>query len=86
MSWQITVILDLDQADVGTCSAVWTDPIVALGVFSYSVRVKANVASVDAFIAEAIARRNAWQLKQQDNINKAAYVLGKINAADPKAV
>ena len=83
--WEITVQYDADQDDVGTVSGTWTDPNPALGVFTYSKRIKASVAGADAFVAEVIAARNAWQVKQQANITGAAFVLGKINLADPKA-
>ena len=85
MTWQISVNLDADQDDVGTVSGAWTDPNPDLGIFTFSKRVKANAAGANAFIAEAIAARNAWQVKQQANITGAAWVLDKINAADQKS-
>jgi len=85
MTWQITIQYDTDQADVGTISGTWTDPNPTYGVFTHSKRIKANAAGANAFIAEAIAARNIWQIKQQANINGAAFVLNKINLADPKA-
>ena len=85
MTWQISVQFDADQADVGTVTGTWTDPLPALGIFTFSMRVKANAAGLTAFKTAAIAARNIWQVKQQENINKAAIVLAALNAADPKA-
>ena len=85
MSWKITVQFDPNQNDVGSVSATWTDPNEALGVFSYSKRIKGTLAGVNAFVAEAVAARDIWQTKQQANIAGAAFVLNKINTADPKA-
>ena len=84
MSWKITVQFDPDQNDVGSVSATWTDPNPALPAFTHSKRVKGTLAGVNAFVAEAVAARDAWQTKQQANITGAAFVLNKINAADPK--
>lgn len=85
MTWQISVQFDVDQADVGTVTGAWTDPLPAFGVFIHSMRVKANTAGLNTFLAAAIAARNVWQVKQQANIDKAAIVLAAINTADPKA-
>jgi len=82
MSWEITVQFDLDQEDVGSVAATWTDPV--LGVFTYSKRVKANAVGANAFIAEAIEARDIWQVKQQANITGATWVLNKINTVDPQ--
>jgi len=83
MSWKIEVQLDSDQADVGTITATWTDPI--LGEFSFSKRVKANAAGATAFVSAAVAARDVWQVKQQAGLDGASWILGKINTADPKA-
>ena len=85
MSWKISIQFDADQPDVGSVTGEWTDPLPALGVFTHSMRVKANQAGLNAFLAAAIAARNVWQVKQQACIDKAAIVLAAINAADPKA-
>ena len=84
MAWEITIHIDADQEDVGTVSGTWTDPNAALGIFTFSKRVKANVAGANEFGIEAMAARDAWQLKQQANIDKAAWVQERINSADPK--
>ena len=86
MSWEITVIIDKDKVDVGNVSATWTDPDTALGVFSFSQRIQADVVGADAFIAEAIAARDIWQTWQAGNNTKSAWALGRLNTADPKAV
>jgi len=83
MIWEISVNYDADQADVGSVTGTWTDPV--YGIFTYSQRIKANLAGANAFIAAAILARNTWQVKQQANIAGAAFVLGKINTADPRA-
>jgi len=82
MTWGIIVNYDADQDNVGTINATWTDLV--FGVFTYSKRIKANVAGGNAFIAEAIFARDAWQVKQQANIAGAAWALNKINLTDPK--
>jgi len=84
MTWAITVQYDTDQNDVGSVAATWTDPNLGYGVFTYSERIKATAAGVNAFVANAIAARDTWQTKQQANLSGAAVVLNKINAADPK--
>ena len=86
MSWEIKVIIDKDKSEVGSVSATWTDPDTTLGVFSYSKRTQANVTGADAFITEAIAARDVWQVYQASNNTKSAWVLGRINTADPKVV
>lgn len=80
--WEITVQYDADQDDVGSVNGTWTDP--ALGVFTFSNRVKATADGVNAFAADAIAARDVWQVKQAANISGAAFVLDKINIADPQ--
>jgi hypothetical protein len=85
MSWAISVQFDQDQADVGSVTGTWTDPLPALGVFTFSMRVKATLAGLNAFVAAAIAARDQWQAKQQANIDKVPIVLAALNAADPKA-
>ena len=87
MPWVITASFDKTRAlDQGSCTATWTDPLPALGVFSYSAQVKPTVAAGNEFVADAIKARNIWQTVTQGNINKAALLLTRINATDPKAV
>ena len=86
MTWEMKVNYDLDQDDVGTINATWTDPNLDYGIFTYSKRIKANAAGGNIFIAEAIKARDTWQIKQQANIAGAAWALNKINLSDPKAV
>ena len=86
MSWEITVTIDKDKSEVGSVSATWTDPDTTLGVFTHSKRTQANVAGADAFIAEAILARDAWQVYRASNNTKSTWVLGRINTADPKVV
>ena len=85
MPWSILVDIDKDKAEVGLISAHWTDPNPALGVFSYSRRIETNLAALDNFIGELIIERNAWQAKTQNNLDKAALALGRLNTADPQA-
>ena len=77
--WTIKVKYDADSNDVGTVTASWTE---GEELFTYPARCKANV---DAFIANAITARNTWQTKEAANESGAAFVLNKINAADPQA-
>ena len=83
MAWEINVVMDENQ-DMANVSAIWTDPV--LGVFTYSRRSRVSVARADAFIAEAITARDAWQVYQENNNTKSAWALNRLNTADPKAV
>ena len=85
MTWSIMVDIDKDKAEAGTIAAIWTDPNPALGVFSYSRRIETNLAALDNFIGELIIERDAWQVKKQNNLDKAALALGRLNTADPQA-
>ena len=82
--WKISVQYDADQNDVGTVSGTWTDPNLDYGIFTFSKRIKATTAGVNSFVAEAIAARNVWQVKQEANVAGAIFVLNKINTTDPK--
>jgi hypothetical protein len=84
MAWELTVRLPKKENEIGSVSATWTDP--TLGVFMYSRTSRVGVAQADAFIAEAIAARDAWQTYQMDNNTKSAWVLDRLNTADPKVV
>jgi hypothetical protein len=81
MSWEFSVVIR-EGENLGNVSATWTDP--SLGVFTHSRCSRINVASADAFIAEAIAGRDSWRINQQDNITKSAWALDRLNAADPE--
>ena len=85
MTWSIMVDIDKDKAEAGSIAAIWTDPNPALGVFSYSKRIETNLAALDNFIGELIIERDAWQVKKQNNLDKAALALGRLNTADPQA-
>ena len=84
MSWKISIQFDQDQDDVGSITAIWTDPLPELGVFTFSLRVKANIAGLNEFKTAAIAARNKWQTKRQAAISKEPIVLAALNAADPQ--
>lgn len=81
--WEMNISVDED-GDLASVSATWTDP--TLGVFSYSRRSRVSVTSADAFIAEAIAERDIWQVATQNDITKSAWASDRINTADPKVV
>lgn len=81
--WTITVKYDEDSDQVGSVSATWTE---GEATFAHSARIRATVAGVDAFVADAVAKRNQWQSKEADNISGAAFVLDKINTADEQVV
>lgn len=85
MSWELSVTIDED-GDMANVSTVWTDPDTTLGVFSYSRRSRVNVSAADAFITEAIEKRDAWQVYQANNNTKSAWALDRLNIADPKVV
>ena len=85
MPWSIMVDIDKDKAEAGTIAAIWTDPNPALGVFSYSRRIETNLTALDNFIGELIMERDAWQVKKQNNLDKATLALGRLNTADPQA-
>jgi len=80
--WKITVRYDLDQVNVGTVTAVWTDA--TFGNFTYSKRIQATAEKVNLFVAEAVVARSAWQVKKQANVAGETFVLNKINLADPQ--
>ena len=84
MSWEVVVTLADENNTVGSVSATWTDE--TLGVFTYSRTARATQESADAFIARAIAKRDAWQTKQINNNIKSAWALDRLNTADPKVV
>ena len=86
MAWgEPKVVLD-ETGNLANVSVVWTDPDTTLGVFLYSRRSQVGVMQADAFIAEAIEKRDTWQVYQANNIAKSAWVLDRLNIADPKAV
>jgi len=80
--WKITVRYDLDQANIGNATAVWTDT--TFGDFAYSKRIQATAEKVNVFVAEAIVARNAWQVREQANVAGEVIILNKINLADPQ--
>lgn len=79
MTWTTQAQFDADSADVGVASATWTE---AVGVFTFTQRIRANNAGANAFVAAAIAARNAWQAKNAANASGAATLLSKLIAAD----
>lgn len=82
MSWEIDVTLAKESNQVGAISATWTD--LSLGLFTYSRKCRATQLAADLFIAEAIAARDEWQIYQAGNTTKSAWVLGRLNTADPE--
>ncbi|MCK5611827.1 hypothetical protein KAR91_58700 [Candidatus Pacearchaeota archaeon] len=82
MTWEIQIRYDADQDDVGSISATWTDQ--EYGDFTFSDRIKSNQTGANAFIAEAIAARDVWQVKQAASAVGVVWVLGQINTTDPK--
>ena len=83
MTWAIQIKYDADQDDVGSIDAIWTDP--THGEFTVSDRIKSNQAGATAFIDQAISARDTWQVKRAAAAVGVSWVLGQINAADPKA-
>ena len=86
MSWEVTVKLSDESNSIGSVHAVWTDPDENLGVFSYGRTARATQVSADAFIAEVIIARDAWQVKQAENNVKSAWALNRLNTADPEVI
>jgi hypothetical protein len=86
MSWEITIKMPEEEGGVGHITAEWTDPDTALGVFTHSRNARVSVAAADAFIAEAIALRDAWQVTQAAHNAKTEWALERLNTADPKVV
>ena len=82
MTWEINVRLPKESNQVGSISATWTDE--TLGVFPYSRPCRATQDAADAFIAEVIAARDEWKADHAANSAKSAWVLGRINTADPE--
>jgi len=80
MAWKIDVRLDKDQNNVGTVVGTWND--LTYGMFTYTKRVKTDTGGASGYMTEAIAARDAWQLKQVDNTTKAAYLLNLMNTND----
>jgi hypothetical protein len=87
MPWTADTKLDEGSNDVGLATMTWTEPTGnPPAMFPFSRRIRANAAGANAFVAAAIAARDAWQIKEAANAAGAAILLAKINAADPKAV
>ena len=84
MSWTLTVGLDADKSDVGTVSATWTDP--EYGDYTFSARGKLDSAGANAFVAAAIAKRNAWQTRKANEASLAATGLSLLNSTDPQVI
>lgn len=80
MTWTTQAQFDPDQADVGLATATWTE--LAGDVFMFSLRIKATAAGANAFVAAAIAARNAWRVKNAANAAGATTLLNKLIAAD----
>ena len=79
--WEMNIVM-VEDSDLANVYAKWTDP--TLGVFTYSRCSKVSVVAADYFISQAIALRDAWQITTENNITKTAWVLARINTADPK--
>lgn len=88
MPWEIEVNMDVDKQDVGRVTATWTDPDRPSpdggATFTHSDRVKATTEGAADFIDDAIAARDEWQAKWDDENGKSGYVLNEINSADPQ--
>jgi len=84
MSWKIIIANDPDTTGEKTATAIWTE--VDGREFIHTVRGKATTGAVNAFVASAIASRNAWQAANTIQATQEANVLAKLNAADPQGV
>jgi hypothetical protein len=84
--WDIKVILDAGDNNVGTISATWTE---GTDTFTQSERITLDDSSKAAFIQNAITQRDAWKQKLADakvaadlETTIAATILSSINTAD----
>ena len=80
MAWTITISEDADTTGEKTVSATWTDQ--DLGVFSFSRGYKSNPNGISNFVADAIAKRNVWKTRRQNQIAKETELLTAITTAD----
>lgn len=78
--WAIQIANDPDTTGVGTISTVWTE--MDGTTFSLSERSTINEAGQVAFIAKAIAARDAWRQKKVDDAAAADVLLFRLNATD----
>lgn len=80
MAWTITISEEPDSTGEKTVTATWNDQ--DLGVFSFSRGYKSSQAGVNNFAADAIAKRNLWKTRRQNQIAKETELLTTIVAAD----
>jgi len=78
MAWIAVVTLDQDQNDVGTASATWNAGEV--DEFTYSRRAKLTQAEANAFVAEAVAARDARAAKAAQETALTAILQGQFAA------
>lgn len=83
MAWVITISVDSDKTDIGTISSIFTDTDAA--TFTYSERIQATLAQLNAYIARAIAARNAWQTRKTNQTTYMATAITRFAAAGETA-
>jgi len=78
MAWTVSVTLDADKTNVGTASAMWDAD--GDDEFTYSRRARVTDAEGDAFVAEAVAARDARAVRRERETELAAILQSKFDA------
>lgn len=79
MPWIATVTTDSDKTDVGTATAIFTDPATSK-TFTFSRRAKLNTADKAAFVSEAKAALATEDNKVTRDDNLSAALTKSLNA------
>ena len=80
MDWTATVQLDADKSNVGHVMATFTD--LDESTFRHSGRSAVTLAGRDAFVAEAIAARDAWRVKKAAEATLSVHVTERFAELD----
>jgi hypothetical protein len=83
MAWVVTIKVDTDKTDIGTISSVFTDTDTT--TFSYSERIQASLAQLNAYITRAVAARNAWQTRKSNQTTYMNTAVTRFGAAGETA-
>ena len=79
MAWEAQVTRDADKANVGTATLIWN--VGEPGAFTYSRRVRLDVAGEKAFIEDAITARDAQIAKTAAGATLALKLAAAANVA-----
>jgi len=80
MAWTAHVTLDADKNDVGSATATWNEG--QGDEFAYSRRARVSQAEGQAFALEAIAARDAHELKAAREATLSAALATMLNNAE----